>query len=205
MRPLNSGPKPPGHGLTGPRPPLYMWWTFPPTQISSASCRTCIRPARPKAVPCAATYEDGALLLDRSHFAKPALRLPVTGSSKPAAVKARTSKSTFAMSSEHGATMPTLNPEMARKSGCTLRTSSLLLSSKAIQPGPLSTQLVATTISGESFSPSIICFSISLSMGPALRRFGARKERVSPFSLDPDQTHIALLNDFGPPLLSTQT
>lgn len=109
-----------------------------------------------KHCPLTGDISAGAMPAAINHCAMPALRLPVTGSSKPAAVKARTSKSAvFPASSGQGATSPARRPAMAAKSGCTLRTSARDLRRRASQPGPLSTQWASTRQSSCSCSASL--------------------------------------------------
>src|SRR5690606_19194799 len=157
----------------------------PPTHTApSGSFATCTRPARPSAVPCAATYDDGSTS-PASHCPRPALRLPVTGSSPTPSdgTNARTSTAgppAPRASAGCSPTTPTLRSPIATRSGCRVSTAAASASWTATQPGPLSIHAARTTSAGPTRSERAMRARSASSTGPDRTSGGAWKARRSP-------------------------
>ena len=150
---------------------------LPPTPCLPSRL-TCTRPARPIAVPCAATYCSGRRL-PASHWPRLALRLPVTGSSTVAS-NARTSTSASDPPSVQGPMTPMSHPSNAVGSGRKSRTARASFRSTPTQPGPLSHHLLST-MSSRVIRNARVTWSRSSSLtGPSRRSGGACNASRSP-------------------------
>ena len=138
------------------------------------------RPRRPRAVPCEATYDVGNRP-PASHWATPALRLPVTGSSAIpiSGQKARISTA-HSLPSGYGPTTPMSMPAAADQSGSRASTSSAESSSTPTQPGPLSIHSRSRTCEGSIRRARTIRSRSSSDTSPDRMNGGPAKASRSP-------------------------